>query len=177
MGFGVRMGPFRVSTSRGRVYGGVSAGPFFASTRLAGGGGRRGKAAKPAGAVGGIALLALCGVCGLCGLGGALGDSDDKPDRPSVVSSPTSTPRQPAVVVSRSFTEYTEGPKPSPSTKKPAPKPATTSKKPPVPTTDKRYATCKEANAAGLGPYVEGEDPEYEWYRDRDKDGIVCEPG
>jgi hypothetical protein len=26
-----------------------------------------------------------------------------------------------------------------------------------------------------LGPYRVGVDPEYAWYRDADKDGIVCE--
>lgn len=41
--------------------------------------------------------------------------------------------------------------------------------------TDPRFDTCKAAKAAGYGPYVEGEDPEYDWYRDADSDGIVCE--
>lgn len=39
MNFGVRLGPFRVSTSgKGKVYGGVNAGPFSASGRIGGGG-------------------------------------------------------------------------------------------------------------------------------------------
>ncbi|WP_127935264.1 excalibur calcium-binding domain-containing protein [Nonomuraea polychroma] len=38
---------------------------------------------------------------------------------------------------------------------------------------DPRYRTCAEANAQGLGPYVKGQDPEYEWYQDRDGDGRV----
>ena len=41
--------------------------------------------------------------------------------------------------------------------------------------TDPRFGTCKEAKAAGYGPYVQGRDVEYDWYRDQDKDGIVCE--
>jgi hypothetical protein len=41
--------------------------------------------------------------------------------------------------------------------------------------TDPRYGTCREANAHGFGPYRQGVDPEYEWYRDRDHDGLVCE--
>jgi hypothetical protein len=41
--------------------------------------------------------------------------------------------------------------------------------------TDPRFATCKAAKAAGYGPYRSGVDPEYAWYQDRDKDGIVCE--
>lgn len=45
----------------------------------------------------------------------------------------------------------------------------------PVADTDPRHDTCKSAKAAGLGPYVQGADPEYDWYRDADKDGIVCE--
>ena len=41
--------------------------------------------------------------------------------------------------------------------------------------TDPRFDTCREANSEGFGPYVEGKDPEYEWYDDRDSDGVVCE--
>jgi hypothetical protein len=40
---------------------------------------------------------------------------------------------------------------------------------------DPRFNTCGEANAAGYGPYVSGVNPEYDWYIDRDKDGIDCE--
>jgi hypothetical protein len=40
---------------------------------------------------------------------------------------------------------------------------------------DPRFSTCREALANGYGPYVKGIDPEYDWYRDGDKDGIVCE--
>lgn len=42
--------------------------------------------------------------------------------------------------------------------------------------TDPRFDTCGEANDKGYGPYTEGEDPEYDWYQDRDGDGEVCEP-
>jgi hypothetical protein len=41
--------------------------------------------------------------------------------------------------------------------------------------TDPRFGTCAKANAAGYGPYTRGADPEYEWYQDRDSDGVVCE--
>lgn len=40
---------------------------------------------------------------------------------------------------------------------------------------DPRFSTCAEANDHGYGPYVQGEDPEYYWYIDRDNDGKVCE--
>ncbi|WP_270887488.1 GmrSD restriction endonuclease domain-containing protein [Pedococcus sp. 5OH_020] len=52
---------------------------------------------------------------------------------------------------------------------------------PPAPTTggstrtDPRFDTCRAANAAGYGPYRRGLDVEYDWYRDRDHDGLVCE--
>jgi len=41
--------------------------------------------------------------------------------------------------------------------------------------TDPHYGTCGEANDNGFGSYVRGQDPEYEWYDDRDNDGVVCE--
>ena len=40
---------------------------------------------------------------------------------------------------------------------------------------DPRFDTCGAANAAGFGPYVRGQDPEYDWYIDRDRDGVACE--
>lgn len=40
---------------------------------------------------------------------------------------------------------------------------------------DPRFDTCRAAKAAGYGPYYEGRDPEYDWYRDADNDGKVCE--
>lgn len=69
--------------------------------------------------------------------------------------------------------------KPKPSKPKPA-KPATSvvppkKAQPPAPQTDRRFGTCKEAKRNGYGPYVRGKDPEYGWYRDSDKDGVVCE--
>lgn len=40
---------------------------------------------------------------------------------------------------------------------------------------DPRFGTCGEANANGYGDYRSGTDPEYDWYQDRDGDGVVCE--
>lgn len=40
---------------------------------------------------------------------------------------------------------------------------------------DPRFSSCAKAKAAGYGPYVSGRDPEYDWYRDGDNDGTVCE--
>lgn len=40
---------------------------------------------------------------------------------------------------------------------------------------DPRFLTCADANADGYGPYRQGTDPEYYWYRDADHDGIDCE--
>ncbi|MBT2229108.1 excalibur calcium-binding domain-containing protein [Nonomuraea sp. NEAU-A123] len=39
---------------------------------------------------------------------------------------------------------------------------------------DTRYASCKEAVAAGDGPYYKGRHPEYAWYTDVDKNGVAC---
>lgn len=62
----------------------------------------------------------------------------------------------------------------------PAPAPAPAEPDPVAPPaggggTDPNYGTCKAAKAAGAGPYVKGVDPEYEFYRDGDGDGTVCE--
>lgn len=43
------------------------------------------------------------------------------------------------------------------------------------PATDPRFGTCREALDAGYGDYLRGIDPEYDWYRDADSDGVVCE--
>jgi hypothetical protein len=40
---------------------------------------------------------------------------------------------------------------------------------------ERRYATCAQVKAHGLGPYRRGRDREYDWYRDADDDGLVCE--
>jgi hypothetical protein len=40
---------------------------------------------------------------------------------------------------------------------------------------DPRFDYCYQAKAAGYGPYVKGRDREYDWYSDRDGDGVVCE--
>lgn len=39
---------------------------------------------------------------------------------------------------------------------------------------DPKYTSCSAALAGGFGPYTKGE-PEYDWYRDGDGDGTVCE--
>ncbi|MEV4456975.1 excalibur calcium-binding domain-containing protein [Microbispora sp. NPDC049633] len=69
---------------------------------------------------------------------------------------------------------------------RPSPSPASNSTPSPTPSAspspgasdgslDPRYGTCEEANAAGFGPYRRGVDLEYDWYIDRDSDGLVCE--
>ena len=77
-----------------------------------------------------------------------------------------------ATAVSASVTEQEPEPEPEP-TPEPAPEPN------PEPTPeaelDPRFGSCTEARANGYSDYVAGVDPEYEWYQDRDKDGVVCE--
>ncbi|WP_082552881.1 DUF1524 domain-containing protein [Phycicoccus sp. Root101] len=68
-------------------------------------------------------------------------------------------------------TGATPTPTPTPARSRSTPKPST-----PKPShTDPRFGTCREANAAGYGPYRQGVDPEYDWYQDRDHDGLACE--
>lgn len=74
-------------------------------------------------------------------------------------------------------------PSPEPTTTEPAPVPEPAPAAPvvaepapePEPALDPDFGTCKNAVAAGYGNYVKGVDPEYDWYRDADGDGIVCE--
>lgn len=40
---------------------------------------------------------------------------------------------------------------------------------------DPRFGSCREALANGYGNYIKGVDLEYDWYRDGDSDGVVCE--
>ncbi|GAA1005571.1 hypothetical protein Aple_051500 [Acrocarpospora pleiomorpha] len=39
-----------------------------------------------------------------------------------------------------------------------------------------KYASCREAVAAGAGPFFKGTHPQYAWYVDKDNDGIACDP-
>jgi hypothetical protein len=41
---------------------------------------------------------------------------------------------------------------------------------------DPWFRSCDEANENGYGPYLRGQDFEYYWYRDRNGDGVVCQP-
>ena len=59
----------------------------------------------------------------------------------------------------------------------PASEPVPSEAAPPIAGTngqDPRFSSCKQAKASGYGPYKKGQ-PEYEWYRDGDGDGITCE--
>jgi hypothetical protein len=58
-----------------------------------------------------------------------------------------------------------------------APQPSAPSPRPSVdgPSLDPRFPSCRAATSAGYGNYRNGINPEYDWYRDADGDGIVCE--
>lgn len=62
-----------------------------------------------------------------------------------------------------------------PVTNQPAPAAGQGAQPNPGAATDPQFPSCKDAKAAGFGPYVRGTDPEYNWYRDGDNDGTVCE--
>lgn len=72
-------------------------------------------------------------------------------------------------------TSYSPEPIPQGDTNSVAVSPSPTPSPSPGATTDPKFGTCAEANANGYGPYYRGRDLEYEWYDDRDDDGIVCE--
>lgn len=127
-------------------------------------------------------LLCCCGV----GINGALSDNDEPKSKVPAFVKPSPSHTQTCwgdcgEDDDATPTPISASPTPRKTTTSPVPKRSTASTKPrtttkkPTPTTDKRYDTCKEANAHGLGPYYKGIDPEYYWYIDRDGDGKVCE--
>lgn len=95
-----------------------------------------------------LALLAAA-VALMAGCGGSTPAVTPRPSTPA--ASPSAVPEAPVAVEPTQQPDVTEA------------------------ATDRRYATCKEARSHGLGPYTKGTDPEYDWYRDADGDGIVCE--
>jgi hypothetical protein len=88
------------------------------------------------------------------------------PDEPAPVGdAPTSAPiahHEPRASAPASAPRPAEPPSPPSPTGRPA-------------ATDPNYGTCKQAKANRKGPYVRGRDPEYDYYQDRDADGVVCE--
>ncbi len=91
------------------------------------------------------------------------------PDEPApVADAPTPTPIAHA---ERKPSTPTKSPRPA-APPPPSPPPAT---HPAATANDPNYGTCKQAKANHKGPYVRGRDPEYDYYQDRDGDGIVCE--
>jgi len=83
--------------------------------------------------------------------------------------------------------EPSHSPSPAPTTADPSPVPEPAPPAPvvaepepaPAPAAaqvlDPKFKYCKDAIPAGYGNYVKGVDPEYDWYRDADGDGVVCE--
>ncbi len=98
------------------------------------------------------------------------------PDLASPEESPESTP-QPTPSQSPSSTS-TPTPSATPTlSATPTPSVSITPTPTPSPSSslDPRFSSCTAAKAAGYGPYVRGVDPEYDWYRDGDNDGVACE--
>ena len=95
------------------------------------------------------------------------------PTTPPTTVAPTLPPTTPAPTLPpTTAAPTTAAPTLPPTTAPPPPPPPPPA---PVAATDPNYGTCKEAKAHGAGPYYQGQDPEYGWYRDADSDGIVCE--
>lgn len=95
---------------------------------------------------------------------------------PTIAQTAPPTTEPPVVVTPAPTVPPTFAPVPPPT-----PPPTAAPTLPPViepiaePATDPRFGTCKEAKANGYGPYRQGVDPEYAWYRDSDHDGVDCE--
>ena len=127
----------------------------------------------------GVIVLALgCLLFGCVGGASIVGGSD--PDTAEPVAAPK--PVRSTVTVTATI-RITPSPTAAPTKSRPTPTPAAKPKPAPkpkprktkAPSTDPRFGTCTEAKANGYGHYRAGEDPEYNWYEDRDNDGVVCE--
>lgn len=79
----------------------------------------------------------------------------------NIVSTPTATPTPTSTAKPSSTSTAT---------------PQTTATAKPADALDTKFASCKEAIAAGFGPYTKGTDPEYDWYKaeDTQSTGKVC---
>ncbi|MBO9553971.1 excalibur calcium-binding domain-containing protein [Cellulomonas sp.] len=118
-----------------------------------------------------VSVLAL----GSMLLAGCKEGTDAGAEAPSEVAAPETASAETAPVEPTPTPEPTA--EPAPVAAEPAPVVAESAalvEAPPA-ATDPRFGTCKEAVAAGFGNYVQGVDPEYDWYQDRDHDGVVCE--
>lgn len=82
-------------------------------------------------------------------------------------------PRQPVPAATQRPPTASQTASPQPSARRTQPSHPPAAPEPPV--TDPRFDTCAAAKRAGYGPYIYGKDPEYDWYRDQDGDGVVCE--
>lgn len=87
----------------------------------------------------------------------------------TVVSTPASSSAATTVTLAATL------PPTVPQTKPPTTVVVVTTTIPPQPQLDPRFESCEQAMKEGFGPYVKGEDPEYDWYPDTDRDGVVCD--
>ncbi|MCW2904192.1 MAG: hypothetical protein JWO67_6457 [Streptosporangiaceae bacterium] len=124
----------------------------------------------------GIAVVAGFLLLVGCGVGAAMGKDPAAAGRPTATETVTEEATV-AVTAETTVTVTATARAAAPqASRRPAPRRATRRPAPaPQSRTDPHFGTCREANAAGYGPYRSGVDPEYDWYTDRDHDGVVCE--
>jgi hypothetical protein len=134
------------------------------------------------------AVTASAALVSFFAIGTALAGNDRRPDSFSAsTESPAvqSPPPAPAPESPTPGTEVTAAPRgvpvrqavPPQQLPPPPPPPSPTPSPPPTAdTVDPWFPSCDEANQNGYGPYLRDQDPEYYWYRDRNRDGVVCRP-
>lgn len=126
----------------------------------------------------GIIVIALGAALFGCVAGAGIASSDPETAQPAAapkaITSTVTVTATPEATPSPVVEPTTSSPKPTRKAK-PRPTPKPTPRKTRAPSTDPRFDTCTEAKANGYGHYREGVDPEYDWYEDRDNDGVVCE--
>jgi Excalibur calcium-binding domain len=97
--------------------------------------------------------------------------------RASTTSLPKSSVSSAVTVASGQPSQSIPSSAPAPSTTAQAPTTQAPVTQAPTPSggLDPQFSSCSKAKEAGYGPYVRGTDPEYDWYSDRDGDGVACE--